>query len=251
MLFEGKVALVTGGTRGIGKAIAKMFAQEGAKVAVNYLRRRGPADETLEELKALGAEAIAIKADVRDREKIKDMVQQVIDELGGIDFVISNAASGSNKPILQLEESGWDWTMNINTRALLFLAQETVPHMLERGGGRIISISSLGSFRVLPDYASVGVSKAALEALTRYLAVELAPKKIIVNCVSGSVVETEALKYFASAEQMLTAGRERTPAGRMVTPEDIANVIKYLCTPEAEMIVGQTIIVDGGLSLVF
>lgn len=247
--FAGKVALITGGTRGIGRAIATMFAQEGAAVAVNYLRRRGPADETVEYLRSLGAPALAAKADVRDRDRVREMVGQVISEFGGVDYVISNAASGSNKPALELEASGWDWTLSINTRAMLFLAQETISSMRERGGGRIIGISSIGAGRVLHDYTSVGVSKAALEALTRYLAVELAPEGITVNCVSGGVVDTEALLHFANREQMLAGGRERTPAGRLVTPEDIAATVRFLCTPDAAMIIGQTITVDGGYSL--
>ncbi len=251
MRFEGKVAIVTGGTRGIGRAIATMFAREGAAVAVGYLRRKGPADETVHELESLGARVRAFKCDVRDRDRVREMVAEVASELGGVDFVVSNAASGSNKPAMELTETGWDWTMNINTRALLFLAQEVVPYMRQHGGGRIVSISSLGAGRVLPDYVSVGVSKAALEALTRYLAIELAPEHITVNCVSGSVVETEALRHFAIGEQMLRAGRERTPAGRMVQPDDIANAVGFLCSRDAEMIVGQTIVVDGGFSLPF
>ncbi|MEJ7654698.1 MAG: enoyl-[acyl-carrier-protein] reductase FabL [Chloroflexia bacterium] len=241
MRFEGKVALVTGGTRGIGKAIALMFAREGASVAVNYLRRRGPADETVAELESMGAQAVALRADVRDREKVRDLAAQVVERFGGIDFLISNAASGSNKGALELEASGWDWTLNINARALLFLAQEVAPSMRARGGGRIVSISSLGSHRVLPHYTSVGVSKAALEALTRYLAVELAPDNVTVNCVSGGVVETEALSHFPNGEEMLRAGRERTPAGRLVTPEDLAAAVGFLCSPEAAMIVGQSL----------
>ena len=249
MRFEGKVALVTGGTRGIGKAIATMLAREGACVALNYLRRKGPAEETVAELQAMGAKAIAIRGDVRDRERVREMVSEARDEYGGVDFLISNAASGSNKRALVLEASGWDWTLNINARALLFLAQEAAPSMRERGGGRIVGISSLGSGRVLPSYTSVGVSKAALEALIRYLTVELAPEGITVNCVSGSVVETDALHHFSTGEQMISAARERTPAGRMVTPEDIAAAVGFLCTPDAAMIVGQTIVVDGGYSL--
>jgi len=247
--FEGRVALVTGGTRGIGRAIATMFAHEGAAVAVNYLRRRGPADETVEHLRSLGVPALAVRADVRDRDRVREMVAEVVGALGGVDYAISNAASGSNKPAMELEASGWDWTMNINTRALLFLAQETAPSMRERGGGRIVSISSIGAGRVLQNYTSVGVSKAALEALTRYLAVELAPDRVTVNCVSGGVVDTEALLHFPNREEMLEHGRVRTPAGRLVTPEDLAQTVRFLCSPEAAMILGQTILVDGGYSL--
>jgi enoyl-[acyl-carrier protein] reductase III len=216
---------------------------------VNYLRKKGPAEETVESLRSLGARALAVRTDVRDRDRVREMVGQVVSELGGVDYVVSNAASGSNKSALQLEPAGWDWTLNINTRALLFLAQEAVPCMRERGGGRIVALSSIGAGRVLPDYTSVGVSKAALEALVRYLAVELAPEGITVNCVSGGVVDTEALQHFETGEQMLAAGRERTPAGRLVTPADLAAAVAFLCSPDAAMIVGHTLTVDGGYSL--
>lgn len=249
MLFEGKSALVTGGSRGIGRAISTMFAKEGAAIAINYLRNSGAADEAIDALEALGATAIAIKADLRDPERVEDMVARVVDAFGGLDFVVSNAASGSNKPSMELKPSGWDWTININARALLLLAQSALPHLRRRGGGRIVSISSLGATRVNTNYTSVGVSKAALEALTRYLAVELAPEHIVVNCISASTVRTEALEHFPNAEAMVAAALERTPAGRMVRPDDIAAVVRFLCSPQAEMIVGQTIVVDGGFSL--
>jgi len=247
--FEGKVALVTGGSRGIGRVISTMFVREGAGVAVNYFRGTATAEETVDELRQVGPKVVAIKADVRDRDRVEDLVATVVEEFGGLDFVISNAASGSNKPSMDLKASGWDWTLNINARALLFLAQSAVPHLRDRGGGRIISISSLGAARVLPNYTSVGVSKAALEALTRYLGVELAADHIGVNCISASTVETDALKHFPNAEDMLAAARQATPAGRLVKPEDIAAVVRFLCSPDADMIVGQTLIIDGGFSL--
>ena len=249
MRFRGKVALVTGGSRGIGRAISTMFAQEGAAIAVNYRNRTEAAEDTIGELRDLGAKAIAIKANVRDDQRVRDMVSRVVDELGGLDFIVSNAASGSNKPAMDLSTAGWDWTLNINARALLSLAQAAVPFMRTRGGGRIVSISSLGANRVLPNYTSVGVSKAALEALTRYLGVELAPERILINCISASTVETDALGHFPNAPEMLAAARERTPAGRMVRPEDIAVAVRFLCSPDAEMIVGQTLLIDGGFSL--
>jgi enoyl-[acyl-carrier protein] reductase III len=148
------------------------------------------------------------------------------------------------------EVRGWEWTQNINARALLLCAQRAAPLMAARGGGSIVSLSSLGSQRVLPDYVAVGVSKAAVETLTRYLAVELAPQNIVVNAVSGGIVETDALKHFPEGgEAMLSAGRSRTPAGRLVEPDDIAGVVSFLCSPAARMIRGQTIMVDGGYAL--
>jgi len=165
--------------------------------------------------------------------------------------LISNAASGYIRPALQQKAKGWDWTMNINARALLFAAQRAVPLMEPRGGGHIVSISSPGSRLVLPDYVVIGASKAALEAITRYLAFELAPKQIIVNAVSPGMVETEALDHFdaIAIRDLRARAVNRTPAGRLVTPEDIAQVVTFLCTPAAEMIRGQVVVVDGGYTL--
>ena len=149
------------------------------------------------------------------------------------------------------KETGWDHTLNVNARALLFATQCAAPLMKAHGGGSIIAITSLGSQRVLPDYVAVGASKAALEALVRYLAVELAPDKIVVNAVSPSIVETDALKHFASLSDpdVLTRAMANTPAGRLVQPEDVAGVVAFLCSPDAAMIRGQVIVVDGGLTL--
>jgi enoyl-[acyl-carrier protein] reductase III len=168
-----------------------------------------------------------------------------------LDILISNAGSGYNRPIMEQRPKGWNWTMDINARALLFLTQKAVPLMSKNGGGSIVSISSPGSHRVLPEYAVVGASKAALEALTRYLAVELAPHNIVVNAVSPGIVATDALKHFDTMQDKELLGEiaEVTPAGRIVTPEDVAGVVAFLCSPDAAMIRGQTIITDGGFTL--
>jgi enoyl-[acyl-carrier protein] reductase III len=146
---------------------------------------------------------------------------------------------------------GWEWTMNINARSALFLAQRTVPLMERRGGGTILTLSSPGSSRVLPDYVVVGASKAALEAVTRYLAVELAPRGITANCISPGVVLTEALQHFAAARDtdVLERAVRATPAGRLVTPQDVAELALFLCSPAAQMIRGQVITIDGGAGL--
>lgn len=250
-MFEGKVAVVTGGGRGIGRAIALRLARDGAHVVVNFFRNRAPAEETAAEIRMLGRQAEAVRADVGRAEGIDRLFEAIRDSFGGIDILICNAASGYNRPVMEQRLKGWDWTMNINARSVLFCAQRAAPLMKARGGGSIVSISSPGSARVMPDYVLVGASKAALEALTRYLAVELAPLGIVVNAVSPGIVDTQALIHFGVLQ---TTGwredaRRQIPAGRLVTPEDIAGVVAFLCSPEAQMIRGQTILVDGGHTL--
>jgi enoyl-[acyl-carrier protein] reductase III len=243
MTFVGKSVLVTGGSRGIGKAIAVRFAELGAaKVAVGYLRNDRAAEETAAELRTLGAEPTLLRGSVAS-----ERVAQQVAELGPLDVLVHNAATGVIRPALEVEEKHWDWTLGANSRALLSLTRAAAPAM--EPGSSIVAISSLGSTRVLENYVLVGTSKAALEALVRYLAVELAPRGIRVNAVSGGVIETEALNHFPNREQMLAAARERTPAGRMVGPRDVADAVCFLCSPQAEMIRGQTLIVDGGYSL--
>jgi enoyl-[acyl-carrier protein] reductase III len=252
MEFQNKVALVTGSGRGIGRAIALHFAQHGADVVVNFFRNRAPAEETAHEIQKLGRRALLVKADVGDLNDLTRMFDEVEREFGGLDILIHNAASGYNRPAMEQKPKGWEWTMNINARALLFAAQRAVPLMEKRGGGKIVSISSPGAGRVLPDYVVVGASKAALESLTRYLGVELITKKINVNAVSPGVVKTDALNHFASMgnqDRILQEFAKQVPAGRLVTPEEVAEVVAFLCTPAADMIVGQTIAVDGGYTL--
>ncbi|WDL97281.1 enoyl-[acyl-carrier-protein] reductase FabL [Alicyclobacillus sp. ALC3] len=243
-----KVALITGGTRGIGKAVALKFANAGYDLVLNFLRSRSKAEETKAELEASGATVHLVKANVGDVEHIKRLFDEVDHSFGRLDVFISNAASGVQRPVLEVEASHWDWTQNINARAFFFAAQQAAVRMEKTGGGAMVAMSSIGSVRVLPNYTIVGVSKAALEAITRYLAVEFAPLGIAVNAVSGGVVETDALNHFPNREQLLEAGRNN-PTGQMLQPEDLANAVFFLCSEEARMVRGQTLIVDGGYSL--
>ncbi len=249
--FAGKIALVTGSGRGVGRAIALHFARLGADVTVNFFRNRQPAEETAAAVEALGRRALLVKADVGDLDDLARLFDQVEAAFGSLDILVHNAASGYNRPALEQKPKGWDWTMNINARALLFAAQRAAPLMEKRGGGSIVSISSPGANRVLPDYVVVGASKAALEALTRYLAVELAPKNIVVNAVAPGLIETEALQHFDALKEdgVIRRAVAATPAGRLVTPEDVAGVVAFLCSPAAAMIRGQVIVVDGGYTL--
>ncbi|MBI5959534.1 MAG: SDR family oxidoreductase, partial [Chloroflexi bacterium] len=165
--FEGKIAIVTGSGRGIGKTIAQQFASEGADVVLNYFRNREPAEETAQEIAAFGHRVHLVRADMGDPEDVERLVDETVQTLGGVDILVHNAASGFNRPVMEQRVKGWDWTLNINARAALFLAQRAAPHMAARGGGSVVNISSLGSQRVLPEYIVVGTSKAALEAVTR------------------------------------------------------------------------------------
>jgi len=247
MSLEGKLALVTGGGRGIGRAIALKLASQGADIIVNFFRRRETAEQTAKDIQTLGVKAEVIRANVGDLEKIDEMFDTIGNKFGRLDILINNAASGVGRSVMDIDVKAWEWTMDINVRACLLCAQRAAK-LMEGRGGKIVSISSLGSFLVWPTYAIVGVSKAALEALTRYLAIELAPRGICVNAVAASFVETEALKFYFDE----TSNKDNlpvTPAGRMVTPEDVAKVVAFLCSEEAFMIRGQTIIIDGGFSV--
>lgn len=249
--FLGKTALITGSGRGIGREIALHFGSLGANIVVNYFRNREPAEETADEINKMGVKAEIIKANVGDMDDLTHLVSETDRIFGGLDYLISNAGSGYNRPIMEQRPKGWDWTMDINAKAYLFLAQKAVPLMEKKGGGWIVSISSPGSIRVLPEYAVVGASKAAIESLTRYLAVELAPRNIVVNAVSPGIVATDALQHFNTMqdEDLLEEIAEQTPAGRIVTPKDVAQIVAFLCSPAAKMIRGQTIIADGGFTL--
>jgi len=253
--FAGKIALITGSGRGIGKAIALRLASEGADIVVNYFRNRQPAEETAAEIVALGRRAHIVRADIGQPDEIETLVSAANEVFGGLDILVHNAASGYNRPVMAQRVKGWDWTLNINARAALFLAQHAAPHLRARGGGAIVNISSIGSQRVLPEYVVVGASKAALEAVTRYLAVELSPWNIVVNAVSAGMVRTDALQHFPGMreqfEERFAYALERTPAGRTIMPEDVAATVAFLCSPEASMIRGQTILIDGGASLGF
>jgi enoyl-[acyl-carrier protein] reductase III len=250
--FLGKTALVTGSGRGIGRAIALRLAQDGANVIINYHRNAAPAEEAAEAVRALGRRALVVRANLSKTEDVDLLFDAVAAEFEGLDIFINNAASGFNRPALQQKVTGWDWTMNVNARAFLFAAQRAAPLMEKRGGGHMVANTSPGSTRVMPDYIAVGASKAALESLTRYLAVELAEKNIVVNAVAPGLVLTDALKHFAvlADPQVIDRAIANTPAGRVVTPEDVAGVVAFLCSPAAAMIRGQVIVIDGGYTLI-
>ena len=249
--FEGKIALVTGASRGIGRAIALKLGRLGAEVIVNYARRPADAERVAAELAALGATAHVLRADLSSRDDIQRLFAAVKERHAGLDILINSAARGLERPrnaIASLPNHLRD-TFELNVLGPWFATQAAAPLMEARGGGAIVNLTSLGARRYMPRYAAVGVTKGALDTLTVYLAVELAPLGIRVNGVCpGWVAETGGVAPLTGA---LGAALERNiPAGRHVSPADVANIVAYLCGPESEMIVGQTIVIDGGVSLV-
>ena len=245
--LHGQVALVTGAARGIGRAIARKLGAEGADVAVNYYNSHDEAEALCAELRALGRRAIAIQGSVGVPDSVDEMFEALRRDFDRVDIVVSNAASGVLKPVLDMGLKHWRWCMETNALALNLLTQRALPFMTS--GGRVIAMSSLGAQRAMPGYGFIGASKAALESLARALAQELGPKGIRVNVVSAGVVDTDALAYFPNRDELLKNFAARSPAGPVLTPDDVANAVYLLCLPEAAMVNGHTLVVVGGLSI--
>ncbi|KMM17481.1 enoyl-ACP reductase [Synechococcus sp. GFB01] len=245
--LAGKVAFVTGGARGIGRAIALKLATAGCDVAINYYNSHAEASALCEQIESLGRKAVAIQGSVGDPESVKEMFSCFSEQFDHLDILVSNAASGVLKPVMQMNRKHWRWCMETNALALLLLSQEAVPRMPH--GGRILALSSLGASRAIPDYAFVGASKAALESLVRSLAQELGQKGIRVNTVSAGVVDTDALSHFPNREELLENFSHRNPTGKNLLPDHVADAAYLLCLPEAEMINGHTLVVDGGFAI--
>jgi enoyl-[acyl-carrier protein] reductase III len=245
--LHGQVALVTGAARGIGRAIARKLASEGADVAINYYNSHAEAEALCGEVRALGRRAVAIQGSVGVPDSVDEIFAAFRGTYDHVDIVVSNAASGVLKPVMDMGLKHFRWCMETNALAVNLLAQRAVPLM--KNGGRIIAMSSLGAQRAMPDYGFIGASKAALEALVRALAQELGPQGIRVNAVSAGVVDTDALSHFPNRAELLEDFARRTPAGPVLRPEDVANAVYLLCLPEAAMINGHTLVVDGGFCI--
>ncbi len=246
--LDGKNALVTGAARGFGRAIAIRLAREAVTVVVNYRRSKSDAQSVVEEIIASGGKAIALRADVGDDEALDRMFEEIKSQIGRLDIVVSNAAFGIPGAVMESTRKYWDLTMSSSAYALPALAQRAVPLMPE-GWGRIISMTSHGGQKALESYGLMGAAKGALESLTRTLAIELAPKGILVNGILAGVSDTKSLRSLPIAEGLLRYAEQRTPVGRLVTPEDIADVVAFLCSDQARMICGQFITVDGGMGI--
>ena len=247
--LTGRRALVTGGSGAIGRAICLHLAASGVKqVAFTFFSNHAGADETTRLLTEAGAEPHIIRANLAHEEAAGEVVAATRAALGGVDIFVSNAASGVLKPAVELREKHWRWTMTANAQSMLFLAkgflEGEAPMM--GSGGRIIALSSMGAVRAVPQYTMVGASKAALESVARGLSAELGSRGITVNVVSPGVVDTWSLQQFPNREQLLEIATLRTPMGRITNPEDVAHLVTFLCSPQAQMITGQTLVVDGG-----
>jgi enoyl-[acyl-carrier protein] reductase III len=245
--LAGKVALVSGASRGIGRAIALKLARAGCDVAAVYHNAHDQARSLCAAVAAMGRRATAIQANVASPESVGELFVEFSRAFDRLDIVVSNAASGVLKPSLQMTLKHWRWCLETNALALNLLAQGAAPLMRE--DGRIIALSSLGARFALPDYGFIGASKAALESLVRTLAMELGPRGIRVNAVSAAVVDTDALKSFPRRAEMLAQFAQRAALGPALLPAHVADAVFLLCLPEAAMITGQTLVVDGGFSI--
>lgn len=247
-VFTNKTALITGGARGIGRATALKLASAGADIAIVYYNSSDEAQKLVTEIESLNQKAIAIQGNVADHSSVKEIMAQFANQFSSLDFLISNAASGVLKPALKMSTKHWRWCLETNALALNHLVTEA--YALMKRGGRVIALSSLGAERAIPNYAFIGASKAALEALVRSLSLELASIGVTANTVSAGVVDTDALKHFPNRQQLLDEYQTRALSDRPLTPEDVANAIYLLCLPEAQMITGHTLFVDAGFSRV-
>ncbi len=245
--LAGKVALVTGAARGIGRAIAAKLAAEGCDVAVNYYNSADEAEALCAEIRARGRRACAIPGSVGMPDSVDEMFVEFRRHFERLDILVSNAASGVLKPTVDMTLKHWRWCLETNALALNLLTQRALP--LFHSDARVIALSSLGAQRAMPGYGFIGASKAALEALARALAQELGPRGVRVNVVSAGVVDTDALRYFPNREELLADFSRRTPVGPVLTPQDVAGAVYLLCLPEALMINGHTLVVDGGFAI--
>jgi NAD(P)-dependent dehydrogenase (short-subunit alcohol dehydrogenase family) len=246
--LSNKTILVTGGTRGIGQAISLRFARAGATVVANYLRD----EKAAEHLKAIatqeGLEIVLCRADLTN-EKGLEQLDRSLQELGPqLSGLVHCAATGVHRSIQELTERHFDWTFNLNVRAFFKLVKLLMARFST--GSSILAVSSWGALRAIPCYSLVGASKGALEALARHLAVELAPRGIRVNILTAGAVLTEAWKSMPNSEARIAETIRRTPAGRLATAEEVAYGAQFLCSDAAAGIIGQTLVLDGGMGIV-
>jgi enoyl-[acyl-carrier protein] reductase III len=247
----GKVALITGSSRGIGRTLALSLADQGGSVVVNYKANEDLAAEVVAAVQKRGGRAIAVQADMESPEDIDRLFDAAKEEFGRLDYFVDNAAASSFKLIKDLKLHHLDRSYAMNIRSFVLGAQRAVDLMAD--GGRIVTLSSYGSIRAYPTYANLGAAKAALEAYVRYMAIEFAPLGINVNAVNGGIIESDSSAYFYGVEGMPdleTQVLPKIPKGRMGTVKEVADTVEFLLEPRSEYITGQSIVVDGGLTIV-
>ncbi len=240
-------ALVTGGSRGIGRCISELLSKRFAKtIFINYVQNDTEAEKTRDFINKSGCKALLLKFNLAYPGEIDKMFEIIYDKSEGIDFFIHCAGINSFKPVTKVSPNQWDLIMNVNARSFLQCVQKCIPVMKN---GKIIAISSMGSRKYIPNYGSLSETKSALETLVRDLAVELAPAGIRVNGITAGLVETDSILKFPDSEILISQVKNHTPAGRIGTPQDVANAVEFLISGKSDWIVGQNIIMDGGYSL--
>jgi enoyl-[acyl-carrier protein] reductase III len=247
--FDGKVVLITGASRGIGRALAIQLAERGAKVVINYRKNQDEAKAVAQKICELGSEALLCQADMEHEEQIQSMFAEISRKYGRLDIFVANAAATAFKPLMEVKAHHIRRTFAISVDGFIFAVQQAVPLMKE--GGRIVGVSGFDSIRYLQNHGVLGAAKAALEGLVRYWACELALKNINVNGVCPGYVETDSAKVYSGDnwEKNVAQWSEKIPKGRLASPDEVASVIRFFCSPSSEYVTGQTLVVDDGMTI--
>ena len=249
MEMRDKTVVITGGSRGMGQRLALRVAEQGANVVVNYRRDEDAAAQTVKDIEAAGGVGLAVKADISDTEAVETLVAASVERFEGIDVVVANAAASAFKPLMDIRGHHIEKTMGITIQGFLDLVRISLPHM--RPGGRVLAVSGWDSFRALPGHGLLGAAKAGMETIVKYLAIELAREGVTAVGVCPGPIDTDSFRLYAGRAWDDYAGQwlAQTPSGAYPTPDEVAEVMAFLCSPRSAAINGQTIVVDGGLSL--
>lgn len=249
--LTGQIALVTGSSRGIGRACVRRFAEAGADVVINYVSNKQAALDVAEEVRSLGRSAAVIRADVSERDDVDSMIEFIKLEFGGLNILVSNAATGGFRPLLATTDRNFEAAMNINVRPVIYLVQAALPMLeLSEQRAKVIAISSHGSFMALPMYGTIGSSKAALEAVMRHFALECGGRNVNFNVVRAGLVETDSTRRLPGAEAMFAGRIHKSMTGeRELTVESVADTVLFLASPLSDLVQGETLTVDGGAAI--